>query len=78
VPDKTRNQYFGIFDRFRNKMKDIQIYMDDENRLIRDTALKRYKEEIERMKKQQEVLRKELERMRKLIEKEKKKQETNI
>lgn len=78
VPDKTGNQYFGIFDRFRNKMKDIQIRIDDENRLTRDTALKKYKLEIERMKKQQEVLRKELERMRKLIEKEKKKQETNI
>lgn len=96
VPGKTRNQYFGIFDRFRNKMKDIQIRMDDENRLSvekvrklqekyakeaqlsRDTALKKYKLEIERMKKQQEALMKELERMRKLIEKEKKKQETNI
>jgi S1-C subfamily serine protease len=76
VPGKTGNQYFGIFDRFRNKMKDIQIRIDDENRLTRDAELKKYKEEVERMKKQQEALKKELERMRKLIEK--KKQESNI
>ena len=82
VPDKTGDQYFGIFDRFRDKMKDIQTRIDDQNRLTRDTKLKKYKEEVERMKKQQETLKKELERMRALIEKEKekkkKKQETNI
>jgi hypothetical protein len=72
-----------MFDKLKDKMREIRVKVDDENRLtteearkkyarevelIRERELQKYKREVERMKREQEALKKRMERMMKIIE----------
>lgn len=91
VPDKNVYSAFGMFDKLKNKMSEIRVNVDEENRLtveearkkhadqtqqIRESELKKYKEELDRMKKEQEDLKKRMEQMMKVIKEKEKEKET--
>jgi serine protease Do len=90
VPDKSVYSVFGMFDKLKDKMREIRVKVDDENRLtteearkkyarevelIRERELQKYKREVERMKREQEALKKRMERMMKIIEEKEKTKE---
>ncbi len=89
VPDKRGQRFFNVFDRVKNKLRDIKIKVDDENRLTveavkkwheergkRDELRKKYAKEAQRFK--EGVLKRykeEIEKMKKVQEELKKEME---
>jgi serine protease Do len=70
VPDKDKKATIW-FDRFQDKMKQLNFGINDQN------ELEKYKQVIERMRQEQEKMKKEMEKLKKLLEKKKKEKEKN-
>lgn len=71
VPNKSGEHFFGIFDKLKNRMKRINIEVDEQDRTltsVKETELKQYKDEVDRLKKEQELLKKRMELMLKHLE----------